>query len=321
MRLRDRAVCLLLFGVCCFLWAYFVVSMLPISSAIPTVVRFLFTPEYVPVEKGVVIPPTPSCGNRECTNFFLPLGNREAVSSGTHPLFQLVDLRLEIVPILPFSLSRNFSRVESYRISSIDHNKANFPAVLAESKFKFFNRQTGSLGILEGRDLLLRDLQLGAGLFNSFIQGRSALSVAQLEAVLNFFLGQVHGAGCPIEIVNSLPNLPCRLFAAPLHLSKSATHDGKLATVDTQSTNSYESQEDLNSQRSYFKHSKFFLADFHGWFLLACGYICGFFGHLSLFYSEIRWRWRRRVLWGISAWIVAFWFIVHGYNYLFGLQC
>jgi len=54
--------------------------------------------------------------------------------------------------------------------------------------------------------------------------------------------------------------------------------------------------------------------------LLICSYCFGLFGHLSVFYSGITWGWRRRLLWGIPAWIIFVWLAIHGVSLIFGLE-
>lgn len=143
------------------------------------------------------------------------------------------------------------------------------------------------------------------------VQRGFTLPVASLCCDSGLLKRPVHCSGKPIHIADQRIGLVHCSLAATLHLVKSTLHNVQLMAIYTEYANSSDRQDDVNNERGFFKDSKFTLKLF-GLVLLSCGFIFGLIGHFSLFYSGIRWRWRKRLVCGVCAWLVAYWLAVHG---------
>lgn len=160
-----------------------------------------------------------------------------------------------------------------------------------------------------GSLLISRNLDTG-------IQPGLTLLLAKIESLLRYFLRPIHRAGEPVEIVDSLPHLVSEFLPTAFHLSESPSHNAKLAAIDIQSPDSYDSQHHIYSKRQNFEHPEF---RFRNLGLLCFGYLFGFTGHLSFFYSGLRWRRQRRVLIGTGCWMVAVLLIIHAFRLIYEL--
>src|SRR5258707_1273341 len=95
--------------------------------------------------------------------------------------------------------------------------------------------------------------------------------------------------------------LLAQVLQNPRHQSPLSPH-GELTAINIQSADPDNNQHRLDSH------------NFRGWVFLTASFACGWFGNLSLFYSGLRWNWRKRLVLGISAEFGCILLAIHGFN-------
>jgi hypothetical protein len=105
------------------------------------------------------------------------------------------------------------------------------------------------------------------------------------------------------------------LRGSAFHLVELTHHGFQLPLVDAESKNCDYSERGLDEKGQDFNEGRR-LNEFKGFAFLFFGWLLGIASHFCLFWSWLRWNWRRRVILGVPGWAIAVLLICHSASLL-----